>query len=107
MGKKISKTTAEKLCNNYDAKYTNLTKLIGKKDNRSIGFTLEELKQYIEYVEKNGKGINGIRIYLGSNVDTKLTTVFLAPTSNGVDDTSLNAYNVGLVGIPPSKKYGK
>ncbi len=107
MGQQISKESAETLCNNYDTKQENLTKLIGKKDNRSVGFSISEVREYLDYIEKDGENINGVRVYLGSNNETKLTTVFLAPTSNGVDNTSLNAFNMGSNGTPTNKKYGK
>ena len=86
-GKQIPSKKAAELCNNFDAKHNELSKLIKKEDNRSILFSLEELKKYITYVETKNKEVDGIRVYLASNKETNLTTVFLNPTINGKDDT--------------------
>lgn len=114
MAKQITQIEATQLCDNYDTRNTNNKKSIGKDDNRSCLFTIKELKDYIDYIEKKGTNIDGIRIYIGaySNNEAKsssnnLTTVFLSPTSNGVDDIKLNAFNWGESGNPPKKKYGK
>ncbi len=115
MSKQISPVTATQLCDNYDTKYVELCKLIKKDDNRSCLFSLTELKNYIDYLEKSSSNIDGIRIYLGSYKNNKgpqkaisndLTTMFLAPTSNGIDNTKLNAFNFVDPRIPP-KKYSK
>lgn len=107
-GKKITKQQATELCNDFDKKYAELSNFIKKDDNRSVLFSLEELKEYISYIENNkNHKINGIRVYLGSNKETNLTTVFLSPTENGKDITSLDAYNFGDVGDPVNNKYGK
>jgi hypothetical protein len=107
MGQQISPTKATELCDNFDTKYADLCRQISKDDNRSCYFTLKELKDYISYLEQSDNNIDGIRIYLGSHGSDNLSTVFLAPTSNGVDDVKLNAYNWGNGGRPPKKKYGK
>ncbi len=114
MAKQITTAEATQLCNNYDTRCSNNKNAIGKDDNRSCLFTIKELKDYIDYVEKNGTNIDGIRIYIGaySNNETlasnnNLTTVFLTPTSKGVDDTKINSLNFGNGGRPPKKKYGK
>lgn len=114
MASQISSIDATQLCDNYDAKNTKNKNLIGKEDNRSCLFTIQELKDYIKYLEDSGNSIDGIRIYIGAysnnqsrSSNNELTTVFLAPTSNGVDDTKLNAFNLGEAGNPPKKKYGK
>jgi len=105
MGKQITPNEAAKLCNNFDSKYSNLCDFIGKDDNRSVLFSLQEMKSYIDYLENQNGEINGIRVYLGSYDDTNLTTVFLAPTINGADDTTLEVLNVGETGNPPKSKY--
>ena len=107
MAKQIKPSEAVALCDNYDAKYNELTKLIGKDDNRSVLFSIKEIRDYLDYVENANADIDGLRVYLGSNSDTKLSTVFFAPTSSGKDNTELNAFNIGELGIPPRKKYGK
>ena len=110
MAKQITPTQARQLCDNYDTKYAELSRLIGKDDNRSCYFPLSELKDYIRYLENSGKGIDGVRIYLASydaNEKGKenQTTVFIAPTVNLVDNKNLNVLNLGDNGNPPSKKY--
>ncbi|MCF6350048.1 MAG: hypothetical protein L3J23_03335 [Flavobacteriaceae bacterium] len=106
MANQITSAEAAQLCDNYDARCTKYKNLISKDDNRSCLFTIKELKDYIDYVEKTGKNIDGIRIYIGA-YSNNLTTVFLAPTSNGVDNTKINSLNFGNGGRPPKKKYGK
>lgn len=105
MGQQIKPNDAIKLCNNFDTKYNALSKVIGKEDNRSVLFTIKELKNYITYLEKTNENIDGLRVYLGSNGDTKLTTVFFASTIQGKDNTTLDCFNFGDSGIPPEKKY--
>ena len=105
MAQQIKPKEAKTLCDNYDDKYNELSKLIGTDDNRSGYLTLQELKDYIDYIENAGENIDGIRIYLGSNADTKLTTMFIAPTSQEKDNTTLDALNRITGGYPPKKKY--
>ncbi len=105
MGKKITPNEAEKLCNNFDSKYNTLCTFLGKDDNRSVLFTIQEIKNYINYLENQDAEVNGIRIYLGSYDDTHLTTAFLAPTVDGVDNTVLDVLNFGTSGQPPKSKY--
>ena len=107
MGKQIKPNDAIKLCDNFDSKYNALTKLIGKDDNRSVLFTIQEIKDYLYYVESANSDIDGLRVYFGSNKETNLSTVFFAPTSSGKDNTTLDLLNYGIVGIPPNKKYSK
>ena len=111
MGKQITPQQAEDLCNNYDAKHSDLTRVIGKDDTRSILFSLTELKNYINYLEKSKENVDGIRIYLASYndneskvTDNNLTTIFLAPTFQSNDNTKINAYNVGGIGKGKYKK---
>ncbi len=114
MGKQINSTEATQLCDNYDAKNSSNKNLIGKEDNRSCLFTINEIKDYINYLENSGNKVDGIRIYIGAyssnevkSENNDLTTVFLSPTSNGIEETKLNAFNFGNQGNPPKKKYGK
>ena len=107
MAKQIKPSEAEQLCNNYDAKFNVLTKLIKQDDNRSVLFSIKEIRNYLDYLEESKAKIDGLRVYFGSYNDTKLSTVFFAPTSGGKDNTELNALNIGIHGHPPKKKYGK
>lgn len=99
-----------------------------EKDAVSSWFSLDELKEYIAYVEAQGKEkgieVNGLRIYFGSysnnekDADRKgLSTVFFAPTQAKVgveqngeltddgDITDINPMNLGQLGQPPSATY--
>jgi len=110
MAKQITPNQAKQLCDNYDLKHAELSKFIGKDDNRSCYIPLNELKDFIKYLENSGKGIDGIRIYLASYDGAEKgkenqTTVFIAPTVNEVDNKDLNVLNYGVEGMPPSKKY--
>jgi hypothetical protein len=128
----ITKEQAVELSNNYTLRYDSVSRVIGKEDNRSTWYSLEELKNYIAYVEAQGKAqgymVDGIRFYIGAyGVDYKdaakqnLTTIFLAPTGmkmgtmnersmssnqSSPDITEIDAYNLGQNGWPPHKTYG-
>ncbi len=127
----ITKEQAISLINNYTARYDTISRLIGKEDNRSTWYSLDELKNYIAYVETEGKkqgiAVDGIRFYIGAyGVDDKnpekqnLTTIFLAPTGNKMgsmtersmspntnsqDIVTIDAYNFGQNGWPPHSVY--
>ncbi|RXP64412.1 hypothetical protein EC396_00080 [Lutibacter sp. HS1-25] len=102
-----------------------------EKDAISSWFSLDELKEYIAYVEAEGKAknidIDGIRIYFGAYAtndkkqDKKaLSTVFMVPTQPRVgslqkdgiavaapsaDVESIEGMNRGSMGYPPSAAY--
>ncbi len=102
-----------------------------EKDAISTWFSLDELKEYIAFVEAEGKlkniTVNGLRIYFGAyskndkKADKKaLSTVFLVPTQENVgslgkdgvaaasvssDIESMGGMNGGDVGNPPSAEY--
>ncbi|MCF6213325.1 MAG: hypothetical protein L3J45_04790 [Flavobacteriaceae bacterium] len=127
----ITKQRAMTLSRNYTARYDSVSRIIGKKDNRSIRYSLKELKQYIAYIEAEGtaKGykVDGIRFYLGaySKEDKNpkkqsYTTVFLVPTGvkegtvikssappsfTSPDITNISPLNEGSAGDPPSATY--
>lgn len=128
----ITKEQAIELSKNYTARYDSASRLIGKEDNRSTWYSLDELKNYIAYIETQGKeqgyAVDGIRFYIGAyNADNKdadkqnLTTIFLAPTGKKIgtmtersmssnpgseDILTINAYNFGHSGWPPHLSYG-
>jgi len=105
MADQITPNQAEVLSNNYNDKYNAITKLINKDDNRSCSFSINELENYLDYIKESKKDIDGIRIYLGSNNETDMTTMFMVPTSKNIDNTSLNVLNRFHDGFPPKKKY--
>ena len=102
-----------------------------KKDAVSSWFSLDDLKEYIAYVETEGKAknirINGLRVYFGAyaknikkaNKDA-LSTVFFVPTTpkvgslqkdgvldgdGGSDVDGIDGLNNGTTGQPPSATY--
>lgn len=105
MAKQIKPSDGVSLCDNYDTKYDTLSNLIGTDDNRSCSFSIKELENYLDYIKNAEVGVDGIRIYLGSNIETNLTTMFFAPTVKGKDNTSLDLLNRFIDGYPPKKKY--
>lgn len=112
MAKQITPNQAKALCNNYDQKYAEISKFIGKQDNRSVYIPLDDLKNYLNYIENAKQGIDGIRIYLGSygkdqDKQEGYTTVFIAPTCKEEDNTVLDLLNYGDKGFPPQNKYGE
>ena len=137
--KRIKSEEAKELNQNFiKTKGKALNKIVEKdekhpneKDAISSWFSLDELKEYIAYVEDQGKEkditVNGLRIYFGSydnkekNKEKKgLSTVFLVPTQpkvgslqkDGVTDfevpsdiTDIDGLNYGTSGNPPSAPY--
>ncbi|SNR40834.1 hypothetical protein SAMN06265371_102373 [Lutibacter agarilyticus] len=135
----ITSEEAKKLNENFiKIKGKALDKIVEKetgkpkeKDAISSWFSLDELKEYIAYVEDQGKekdiNVNGLRIYFGSysnnekNKEKKgLSTVFLVPTQAKVgalqkdgltrieapsDITDIDGMNSGGLGQPPSAIY--
>lgn len=80
-------------------------------------FSLQDLKDYIKYLDDSNQGITGVNIYFGQYNDPKSsdygvsTSVFI-PTKkkkisdpdsklNSVENQDLEALNLGGVGIPP------
>ncbi|MFD1292873.1 hypothetical protein ACFQ5N_03400 [Lutibacter holmesii] len=102
-----------------------------EKDAISSWFSLDEIKEYIAYVEKQGKekgiDINGLRVYFGSygakdkkTANKGLSTVFFVPTKARVgaklkgelvsvdgnaDVDGIDGMNSGGLGQPPSATY--
>ena len=127
----ITKEHAIELCNDYTPKYKAACKVADKQDSRSTWFSIEELKEYIAYIEDEGKNkgynIEGIRFYLGSypkndkKIDKRnFTTLFLAPTGTKATDqkamavsqnttspdiTEIEPLNFGNTGWPPHATY--
>ena len=110
-----------------------LEQALGFEDTRDFWFSLDELKQYLAFVEqeakKQGKNNLGIRVYLGAyprqgnNPNPGYATVFFVPTeqvealpngANGFIATQpvnqnikeIPALNYGSGGIPPNDYSG-
>lgn len=137
--KRISPEEAKELNQNFvKTRGKALDKIVEKeeghphlKDAVSSWFSLEELKEYIAYVEAQGKEknitINGLRIYFGAYAKNDkqsnkkgLSTVFLVPTKpivgsmqkDGVEDgdggsdiEAIDGLNDGGLGDPPFAGY--
>ena len=137
--KKITSNEAKELNQNFiKTKGKALDKIVEKeeghpheKDAISSWFSLDELKEYIAYVEEQGKeqgiDVNGLRVYFGSYAknDKKaakkgLSTVFFVPTEARVgaqqkdglgneeapsDVEGIDGMNSGGLGQPPSAAY--
>ena len=137
--KRITSKEAKELNQNFiKTKGKALDKIVEKeeghsheKDAISSWFSLDELKEYIAYVEEQGKvqgiDVNGLRVYFGSYAknDKKatkkgLSTVFFVPTEpkvgaqqkdgltniDGASDVEgIDGMNEGSLGFPPSAVY--
>ena len=129
--KRITPTQAKSLNDNFvKTRSKAIDKAIGKKDAISSWFSLEEIKDYIDYVEKEAKDrkitINGIRVYFGAygknedkSVKKNMSTVFMVPTTpkqgsqqkdgsgdpGGTDVGDMDGLNMGTLGDPPSATY--
>jgi hypothetical protein len=128
--KKISSEEAYLLNQNFvKTRAKAIDVAIGKKDALSCWFSIEELKEYIDFVELEGKAkgiaVNGLRIYFGAYAKNEnnpnksnLSTVFFIPTqsknsalknelaaSSNLDITEIDGLNDGQYGDPPSAVY--
>jgi hypothetical protein len=128
---KITKEEAKELNQNFiKTRAKAIDSAIGKKDAISCWFSIEELKEYIDFVEQEGKAkgiaVNGLRIYFGAYAKNEktpsksnLSTVFFIPTqskknsvpeneflaSPNMDITEIDGLNDGQYGNPPSAAY--
>lgn len=105
--------------------------IVKRPDNRSSWYSLEDMRNYLDYAEKQTAGMgytmNGIRVYLGAYPDVKgqvgYTTMFFVPTghpntsqgnmtflnfntqSGKPDISGAPGFNMGSGGQPPSANY--
>jgi hypothetical protein len=105
--------------------------IVKRPDNRSSWYSLEDMRNYLDYAENETKGMgytmDGIRLYLGAYPDVKgqvgYTTMFFIPTGYQATSkgnmTFLNflaqggkgdipgapGFNEGEAGHPPSANY--
>lgn len=126
--KKITPVEAKELNQNFVKTRANAIDVaIGKKDAISSWFSLDDLKEYIAYIESEGKAkgitVNGLRVYFGAYAKnnpnkSNLSTVFFVPTeskksmaeneelvASSSDITKIDALNDGQTGNPPSATY--
>lgn len=130
--KKITSQEAKELNQNFVSTRTKAIDVaIGKKDALSSWFSLDDLKEYIAFVESEGKAkgitVNGLRVYFGAYpkndknpTKNNYATVFFAPTQakkgsvqndsatvviTSSDVLAIDALNNGGMGQPPSAEY--
>lgn len=120
----ITPDEAKVLDQAFDSRHKLISEDIVKRpDNRSSWWSLQDMKDYLEYAEAQvkelGYEMNGIRVYLGAYPDTKegpgYSTMFMVPTANipqGKDDgggksdvPGANGLNDGEIGDPPFLNY--
>lgn len=127
----ITTERAIELSSNFKNKNKLISLEIGKPNNCSVWYSLEELETYMAYIKDEAKlkgyTIDGIRFYLGSysekEMDSKKqnqTTLFLSPTGSKLgqgkehtdaqnttssDITDIGPLNFGQDGTPPNSAY--
>ncbi|MCK0109554.1 hypothetical protein MWU58_09635 [Flavobacteriaceae bacterium S0825] len=120
----ISPKEAKQLNDAFTERCELISKEITKRpDNRSSWFSLEDIKAYLEYAEKqareNGHEMNGIRIYCGAYSTTEVgvgySTSFIVPTARTIDGKDGgggngdipdgDGLNFGNNGWPPNANY--
>jgi len=127
----ISPERAQELNDNWSATRANaIQAAIGKPDNRSANFSLQDMRDYLDYAENQaqdlGYDMNGVRIYFAAygehetNGKAGYATVFLVPTGRkNVSEASMipfliegdgdipggDGLNMAGTGNPPSANY--
>lgn len=130
--KRITAEQAKELNQNFvKTRSKAIKKAIGKNDNLSTWFSIDELQKFIDGVKKEGKDkgilVNGIRVYFGAypkddavKKKDNMSTVFLVPTQpyaesmqkdggegdeGGNDIEGMGGFNDGVQGNPPGEEY--
>ncbi len=129
----ITPERAKELDANWTAtRVSAIENAIGKPDNRSVKFSLEDMRNYLDYAENQAKDLgytmDGVRIYFAAygehetNGKAGQATVFLVPTGtknvseanmfsfmiegeHGGDISGGDGLNFGGDGNPPSANY--
>ena len=120
----ISPDEAKTLDQAFTARHDLISNNILKRpDNRSSWWSLQDMKDYLEYAEAQvkelGYEMNGVRVYLGAYPEAKegpgYTTMFMVPTADipqGKDGSGGNSdvpgadgLNGGEDGHPPMSNY--
>lgn len=129
----ISPETAKQMDEAFNKRHKLISdSILGKPDNRSAWWSLDDLKAYIGYAEGQAKDLgykmDGIRVYLAAHpneLNDGFTTVFMAPTGKRLlaeggmidvgnqkggdggsgDIPGGDPLNDGGQGIPPSANY--
>lgn len=122
----ITPAEAKALSDAYTSRCELISRDITKRDdNRSTWFSLDEIRNYLDYAEKQardlGKVMNGIRVYCGAYPDdggqVGYSTSFIVPTTSGSSEEGNDGdggnpdleggdgLNKGSSGIPPGIGY--
>ena len=119
----ISPKEAKRLSDAYTKRCELVSKdIVGRPDNRSSWWSLEEIKAYLEHAEKQAKELgyemDGIRVYCGAypDADDKVgySTSFIVPTARVIDGKDGggsgdipdgDGLNRGQNGDPPGSGY--
>jgi hypothetical protein len=120
----ISPDEATKLDQAFTARHDLISNNILKRaDNRSCWWSLQDMKDYLEYAEAQvkelGHEMTGVRVYMGAYGETKegpgYSTMFMVPTANipqgkgddgeNADVPEADALNKSNGGKPPSANY--
>lgn len=120
----ITPDEAKALDQAFDSRHTLISNDIVKRpDNRSSWWSLQDMKDYLEYAEAQvkelGHEMNGVRVYVGAYPETKegpgYSTMFIVPTANipqgkdgggeNSDVPGANGLNRSQGGIPPNSNY--
>lgn len=85
----IDSTEMKALSNAYNERHTIINRALNIDDNRSSWYSLDQMRQFLDYAEFKAKGtkheMDGVRIYLGASGDGKgMTTMFIVPTSSSI-----------------------
>lgn len=116
----ITSKEAQTMDQAFDERYAAMSKCIGKDDNRSSWWSLDDMRNFLNYAENQarelGYTMDGVRIYEGAHGEKGYTSMFIAPTGskgtggsrqaagNG-DIPDCDALNDGGNGNPPSANY--
>ena len=120
----ISPKEAKQLNDAFNTRCELISKDIVKRpDNRSSWWSLEDIRGYLDYAEKQAKELghemNGIRVYCGAHPEVKgkvgYSTSFIVPTAEIIDGKDgggkngdipdAEALNRGQDGWPPNASY--
>jgi len=84
------------LSDGYNTRHAIINKALGITDNRSSWYSLNDMRQFLDYAEFRASNTNypmdGVRIYMGANDGGQgLATLFLVPTSSAIKTNSVKS----------------
>ncbi len=116
----ITSKDAEIMDQAFNERYAAMSKCIGKDDNRSSWWSLDDMRNFLDYAENQAKSLgytmDGVRVYEGAHGEKGYTSMFIAPTGSKGTGGSRQAagsgdipggdvLNAGSGGNPPSANY--